>query len=104
MEIWRFTNKNSQNSFPKGVIYSILAVAQELIARALKPGGTWYMSFKYGEGERWDSRGHFFADHSVESITNLLQKPLITLLEISTATSMLRNKPQKWLNVFCRKK
>ncbi len=75
------------------------------IAAALRSGGIWYMSFKYGKGRRRDERNRLFADHRPDSLIPLLnQLADIHILDIYTTTSILRNHPQKWLNVFCRKK
>jgi SAM-dependent methyltransferase len=41
------------------------------VFRALVAGGVFYVSFKRGEGERWEA-GRYFADHTVESLGALL--------------------------------
>lgn len=41
------------------------------VLRALVPGGVFYVSFKRGEGERWEA-GRYFADHTGESLGALL--------------------------------
>ncbi len=48
---------------PRNELHSVL----RLVARALKPGGLLYMSFKYGNSER-ESGGRLFSDYSESDI------------------------------------
>lgn len=76
----------------------------ESIIDALRSTGIWYMSFKYGETERWDEQGRFFNDYSIHSIQTLLSSfTNIKIIEVNQQTSPLRGQPQPWLNVFIRK-
>ncbi|MEM6052275.1 class I SAM-dependent methyltransferase [Erwinia sp. P7711] len=44
-----------------------------LLARALKPGGVWYLSFKYGRGER-EKDGRVFTDMDERQLQTLTEK------------------------------
>ncbi|MRS15369.1 methyltransferase domain-containing protein [Enterobacteriaceae bacterium RIT691] len=48
-----------------------LADALQKLAAALKPGGVWYLSFKYGEGER-EKDGRHFTDLNEQSLKALM--------------------------------
>ncbi|MCX5870530.1 MAG: class I SAM-dependent methyltransferase [Deltaproteobacteria bacterium] len=72
---------------------------------ALKPGGICYMSFKKGNGERWDEKGRFFFDLTPNIIRQYLsQLKNIDLIDIEEQTKLLREKQQTWVNVFFQKK
>lgn len=75
------------------------------VVDALKPGGILYLSLKEGATERWDKRGRFLSDYSVKEISELLVKiSALQEIDIFTSESMLRGKPQVWINVFGRKR
>jgi SAM-dependent methyltransferase len=79
------------------------AVMQRMI-RALKPNGTIYMSFKYGNRERVDERGRFFNDYTEVEMSKLLTEYAeLQIVEIFTESKPLRSGFQTWLNVFARK-
>ena len=74
------------------------------ISKALKTGGYFYASFKYGnfEGER---NGRYFTDLTENRITNLLKSfDELTILE-TTITSDIRvgKEDEKWLNIIINK-
>ncbi len=74
------------------------------IITALKPQGICYMSFKKGNGQRWDDRGRFFNDYSVQTLTRLLDKiDRIKILKIYEKTAVGPYGDECWLNVFLRK-
>lgn len=74
------------------------------ITAALKPQGIWYMSFKQGNDQRWDDRGRFFNDYSVQTLTRLLNKiDRIEILEIYEKTAAGSYGDECWLNAFLRK-
>ncbi len=78
-------------------------VFNQLIS-ALKPGGILYMSFKKGTKERLDERGRFFNDYMEAELFKLLDcNPEVHNLDISAKQSILRGKPQIWLNIFAKK-
>ena len=71
------------------------------IIAALKPRGIWYMSFKRGNGERWDDRGRFFNDYSMQTLTRLLNKiDRIKIMDIYEKTAAGSYRDECWLNVF----
>ena len=71
---------------------------------ALKPGGVCYMSFKKGQGERWDEKGRFFFDTTPDIIRQALcHIEKIDILDIEEQIRPLRDKRQTWVNVFFRK-
>jgi SAM-dependent methyltransferase len=72
---------------------------------ALKTGGACYMSFKKGQGERWDENGRFFLDMTPDLIRQFLCKmENIDILDIEEQAKPLRGKMQVWINVFFRKR
>lgn len=74
------------------------------LARALKPGGAWYVSFKYGEAERIKD-GRHFTDLTEQG----LEKLLVPLTDITLITQWITSdkRPERdemWLNALLRKK
>lgn len=66
---------------------------------ALKPMGVWYMSFKYGSGER-EKDGRVFTDLNEERLQELLsQCPSLTLVEQWVTVDKRPGRDEKWLNV-----
>ncbi len=71
------------------------------ITAALKPRGIWYMSFKQGNNERWDDRGRFFNDYSMQTLTGLLDKiDRIEIIDIYEKTAAGPYGDECWLNIF----
>lgn len=75
------------------------------LARALKPGGVWYLSFKYGSGER-EKDGRVFTDmdeNSLNKLTASLRN--ITLLNSwMTGDKRPNRQDEKWLNALLLKR
>jgi SAM-dependent methyltransferase len=86
------------------VPYAQLSGIFEKIAAALKPGGVFYASFKYGdfEGER---NGRYFTDLDEERLKALLE-PLegLTVIETFITGDVREDRgEEKWLNVMAWK-
>lgn len=85
---------------PKSEIDNII----ERLARALVPGGVFYLSFKYGEAERFAS-DRLFSDYTEVSFAELLKKhPALAEIEVRKTPDVrpgLEN--EYWLNIFLRK-
>lgn len=74
------------------------------LADALKPGGVWYVSFKYGEGER-EVDGRRFTDRDEASLRRMLA--LVQEIEIKSLWTTLDKRPGRdevWLNGVLQKK
>ncbi|ARD45116.1 class I SAM-dependent methyltransferase [Colwellia sp. PAMC 21821] len=74
------------------------------LAEALKPGGTWYMSFKYGDKQR-EKDGRSFTDINEQRLTTLvsnLNNIGIIFTWISEDNRPSRN--EKWLNAILVKR
>ncbi|UDQ80835.1 class I SAM-dependent methyltransferase [Erwinia rhapontici] len=75
------------------------------LARALKPDGVWYLSFKYGSGER-EKDGRVFTDmdeNSLNKLTTSLRN--ITLLNSwMTGDKRPDRQDEKWLNALLLKR
>ncbi len=52
------------------------------LARALRPGGTWFLSFKYGKGERQGVQGRWFTDMTEELLTGTIAQTGMTLVDM----------------------
>lgn len=75
------------------------------VAEALKPNGILYFSIKQGAKERWDSKNRFFNDCTSDELWNILNNTdQLYKTEISEETSILRDQPQTWINVFSFKR
>lgn len=76
------------------------AVLQRL-ARALRPAGVLYVSFKYGAGER-DSDGRHFTDLNETALAELLDSvPELMLMELwTTADRRSWREAEQWLNAL----
>ncbi len=85
---------------PKGQIREIF----KRLLDALKNGGLFFMSFKFGLLEEMDPRGRFFNNYTQESLTELLASfPEIAVQRIWENTSCLRGANQKWVNAIVKK-
>ena len=69
--------------------------------RALKPGGVWYFSFKYGDTAR-SKDGRFFRDHTENSLKDSLTgTPGLELLSTwRTQDTRKDRENESWLNVM----
>ena len=73
-----------------------------LIHRALKPGGVFYASFKYGEEER-EKNGRLFSDFTEESLRALTEAAggfRITDMWL-THDARPDRQDESWVNMFC---
>ncbi|ALR75223.1 class I SAM-dependent methyltransferase [[Enterobacter] lignolyticus] len=80
-----------------------LPQAMQKLADALKPGGAWYVSFKYGDGER-EKDGRHFTDLNEQTLENLVS-PLAGI-RIHTTWRTEDKRPGRdeiWLNALLRK-
>lgn len=74
--------------------------AMQRLARALKPGGTWYVSFKYGEGER-EKEGRRFTDLTEPGLTALVASlDDIAIKEIWKTEDKRPDRDETWLNAL----
>lgn len=74
------------------------------LARALKPGGTWYVSFKYGETERVKD-GRHFTDLNEQRLDKLLASLTDIVLDSRWKTVDKRpDRDEMWLNAILQKK
>ncbi|KAA6182606.1 class I SAM-dependent methyltransferase [Thiohalocapsa marina] len=71
------------------------------LARALRPGGVLYASFKYGAGER-EQRGRRFTDLDEAGLVELLRAvPELTVAETwTTADRRPGREAERWLNAM----
>ena len=71
---------------------------------ALKPMGVWYMSFKYGCGER-EKDGRVFTDLNEEGLQELLKHcPSLSIIEQWVTVDKRPDRDERWLNVVVCKK
>ena len=82
---------------------SELPDAMQRLARALKPGGIWYVSFKYGEGER-AKEGRRFTDLNEAGLSGLVAS--LDGIHIKTMWKTQDKRPDRdetWLNALLYK-
>ena len=80
-----------------------LPEVMRLLARALKPGGFWYMSFKYGRGERVKD-GRQFTDMDEEGIREITGRlEAMTLVEMWTTADRRTERDEVWINAVLGK-
>lgn len=73
------------------------------LASALKPGGVWYLSFKYGEGER-EKEGRHFTDMTEASLLALLAAmPPIRAETLWVTRDKRPGRSELWLNGLLKK-
>lgn len=73
------------------------------LAAALKPGGIWYFSFKYGEGER-EQEGRTFTDINETRLAALLAgQPTVAVIEQWITQDVRPGRDEKWLNCLVMK-
>jgi SAM-dependent methyltransferase len=71
---------------------------------ALKPGGVWYVSFKYGEGER-EMDGRWFTDMDEVGLQRMLEAVLkIEIKSLWTTQDKRPGRGEVWLNGVLQKK
>lgn len=82
---------------------SELPKVMQKLARALKSGGIWYVSFKYGEGER-EKDGRRFTDMNEAGLQALLEAtPGIESVSLWTTQDKRPGRDEVWLNAVLRK-
>lgn len=70
------------------------------LRRALKQGGVWYLSFKYGSLERIKD-GRVFTDMNENTIKTLLShEPDLEILDMWTTIDTRPERSEKWLNII----
>lgn len=80
-----------------------LPEVMKLLARALKPGGVWYLSFKYGRGER-EKDGRCFTDMDEEGIRKITRESeALTLTEMWTTKDRRTERDDVWINAVLKK-
>lgn len=75
-----------------------------MLADALKPGGVWYVSFKYGDGER-EVDGRRFTDMDEDDLNTLVSS--LTAIEVGEVWLTQDKRPDRkeiWVNGILRKK
>jgi SAM-dependent methyltransferase len=83
---------------------SDLPDALSRLARALKPGGVWYMSFKYGDTERLTDHGRHFTDMNEPLLTAAIAQTGLHLAEMWGSTDVRDSHAgQRWLSAIARK-
>ncbi|EGT5649867.1 class I SAM-dependent methyltransferase [Cronobacter sakazakii] len=75
-----------------------LPTAMQKLSAALKPGGVWYLSFKYGEGER-EQQGRRFTDMNEARLTTLLAAfPELSPQALWVTQDKRPERTEQWLN------
>ncbi|MBY5923386.1 class I SAM-dependent methyltransferase [Ferrimonas balearica] len=75
----------------------------ETIANALKPNGSWYASFKYGNSER-EKEGRHFTDLDEAQFAELIDDlPGIEIAKVWITVDKRPDRDERWLNVMLRK-
>lgn len=78
--------------------------AMQRLAVALKPGGAWYVSFKYGSGER-EKEGRHFTDLNEKALEALVsQLPDIEVVAMWQTQDKRPERNETWLNALMRKR
>ena len=80
-----------------------LSQAMQRLARALKPGGIWYLSFKYGVGER-EKEGRHFTDLNEAGLeAQVAALPQVSIIEQWTTQDKRPDRDEVWLNALLRR-
>lgn len=80
-----------------------LPEAMRRLARALKPGGVWYLSFKYGATER-EKEGRHFTDLNEAGLEALVASlPQVEIVKQWTTQDKRPDRNEVWLNALLRK-
>jgi SAM-dependent methyltransferase len=82
---------------------SQLPDAMQKLARALMPGGVWYVSFKYGDSER-EKDGRHFTDLNEQALSSLIQQlPGIQIQSTWLTEDKRPDRNETWLNALLHK-
>ena len=77
--------------------------AMRRLATALRPGGVWYLSFKYGSGDRTVA-GRHFTDLDEEGLAGLvMQMPGIVIQSVWQTQDRRPGRDEVWLNGLLQK-
>lgn len=81
---------------------SFAAVASRIVD-AMRPGGSWFMSFKLGEGERV-AGGRLFVDHNERTLRSALMDFPVQLVDMWETEDARPNRAgERWLNSVANK-
>lgn len=81
-----------------------LPTVMQNLTTALKPDGIWYVSFKYGDGER-EKDGRKFTDMNEASFQALLETtPEVEIESLWTTQDKRPERDEIWLNALLRKR
>lgn len=81
-----------------------LSSVMQKLADALKPDGVWYISFKYGDGER-KQEGRSFTDMNESNLHTLLEVvPEIEMISLWTTQDRRPQRNEIWLNAILTKR
>lgn len=84
---------------PKNNLLDVL----KKLKMALKPGGVWFLSFRYGEGEHHE-KDRYFYDHTEESLTKVLHSlGNMTILNMSIPELLTSRRGFRFLCCLTRK-
>lgn len=82
---------------------SELAAVISNLSEALKIGGIWYLSFKYGDNERIKD-GRTFTDMDEKAVAALLShQPSLKLMDMWITEDARPERNEKWLNLIVKK-
>jgi 2-polyprenyl-3-methyl-5-hydroxy-6-metoxy-1,4-benzoquinol methylase len=74
------------------------------LTRALVPGGLWFMSFKYGRGERQAGQRRFTDVDEADARTLLAEAGGLELLSMEVTGDVRPDRvEERWLSLFCRR-
>lgn len=85
---------------PKGELVPLI----KKYADHLRPGGVFYLSFKYGEFEGWRN-GRWFLDLDEDGFARVMEGvSQLCVMELSVTGDVRPGRSgEKWLNAFCRR-
>ena len=69
------------------------------LCNSLKPNGTWYMSFKYGDTER-EKDGRQFTDMNGDRLRYLISNINVKAEKVWITEDNRRDRSEKWINVI----
>lgn len=80
-----------------------LESSMRLLSNAVKPNGVWYLSFKYGTGER-EVDGRHFTDMDERLLQQLINSiGDLSVIEMWISMDKRPGRDERWLNVIMRK-